>query len=139
MFQTGRTGEYLAAFLLSDHYNIESSIVTTIGDDLWCKLPDGRLVKIQVKTSNTRQKHRGTYQFQTSNQKSSDFYCFVSLKDKTFLLKPLSWLKQRQGIRFSINDFSLEKMHQSVEECLNIKPRIVPEKTKFEEHRKNCS
>lgn len=123
MIQTGRTGEYLAAFLLSDHYNIESSIVTTIGDDLWCKLPDGRLVKIQVKTASAQQKERNKYFFQTSTKKTSDFYCFVSLEKQCFLLKPLKWLRKRESVRFSPTKFSLEKMHESVKECLDIVPR----------------
>lgn len=123
MKQTGRTGEYLAAFLLSDHYNIESSIVTTTGDDLWCKLPDGRLVKIQVKTASAPQRDRNKYFFQTSTLKTSDFYCFVSLDKQFFLLKPIKWLRKREGVRFSPNQFTLEKMHESVEKSLNIKPR----------------
>tara|TARA_R100001443_G_scaffold68655_2_gene77339 strand:- start:2950 stop:3330 length:381 start_codon:yes stop_codon:yes gene_type:complete len=122
MFQTGRTGEYLAAFLLSDHYNIESSIVTTTGDDLWCKLPDGRLVKIQVKTASAPIKGRNKYFFQTSTLKTSDFYCFVSLDKQFFLMKPIKWLRKREGVRFSPSQFTLEKMHQSVKECLSIKP-----------------
>ena len=48
--QTGRAGEFLAAYILESN-GVECHRVDRRGDDLWCKLPNGRLVTVQVKAA----------------------------------------------------------------------------------------
>ncbi len=90
---TGRQGEFLASFILEQH-GIEVHHVNRNGADLWCKLPSGKIVPIEVKTAarpildNSKSVPR--YHFNTPRRGGIDawFYCFVAMDKSLLWLRP---------------------------------------------------
>jgi hypothetical protein len=90
---TGRQGEFLASFILEQH-GIEVHHVNRNGADLWCKLPSGKIVPIEVKTAarpildNSKSVPR--YHFNTPRRGGIDahFYCFVALDRQLIWVRP---------------------------------------------------
>ena len=96
--QLGRAGEYLAAYILEAN-GVECHRVDRRGDDLWCKLPNGRLVTVQVKAtkrpvvprSSGMKGERSTYyRFHTDTVCEADWYIFVALDLELIRLMPSS-------------------------------------------------
>ena len=94
---TGRQGEFLASFILEQH-GIEVHHVNRNGADLWCKLPSGKIVPIEVKTAARpvldNSKNTRRYHFNTPRRDDIDawFYCFVAMD------KGLLWLRPTEEI-----------------------------------------
>lgn len=96
--QTGRAGEFLAAYILESN-GVECHRVDRRGDDLWCKLPNGRLVTIQVKAATKalipkkgkpEAKRSSYYRFHTGTLCKADWYIFVALDLELIRLMPAS-------------------------------------------------
>ncbi len=94
--QTGRAGEFLAAYILESN-GVECHRVDRRGDDLWCKLPDGKLVTVQVKTAakalvprkgKTEAKRSSYYRYHTGTLCNADWYIFVALDLELIRLMP---------------------------------------------------
>jgi hypothetical protein len=83
--KTGRAGEYLASFLFEMSGEVEVHHVDRTDYDLICRVSDGHLVKVQVKTAScatTRTvKHKTpTYAFYNKRDvRDVDYFCFVAL------------------------------------------------------------
>ena len=94
--QTGRAGEFLAAYILESN-GVECHRVDRRGDDLWCKLPNGRLVTVQVKAAaNAKIPKLGKpnaprsayYRYHTGTLCSAEWYVFVALDVELIRLMP---------------------------------------------------
>ena len=96
--QTGRAGEFLAAYILESN-GVECHRVDRRGDDLWCKLPNGRLVTVQVKTAGkasiprkgeAKASRSSYYRYHTGTLCGADWYIFVALDLELIRLMPAS-------------------------------------------------
>jgi hypothetical protein len=94
--QTGRAGEFLAAYILESN-GVECHRVDRRGDDLWCKLPSGKLVTVQVKAAaNAKIPKLGKpnaprsayYRYHTGTLCSAEWYIFVALDVELIRLMP---------------------------------------------------
>lgn len=84
---TGRAGEFLASFILEGS-GIEVHHVSRHGADLWCKMPSGRILTVDVKSASRvrRDKQKSPrYVYHTPKTVPVDYYAFVAL-DRRFLL-----------------------------------------------------
>ena len=85
----GRSGEFLVMSRLSalGYYTVHSD---SYSDDVWVKLPDGKLYTIQVKTATehksrgARSGHKYSYTCISSN---ADFFALVALDKERILFK----------------------------------------------------
>jgi hypothetical protein len=96
--QTGRAGEFLAAYILESN-GIECHRVDRRGDDLWCKLPNGKLVTVQVKAAanakvpkvgGPKANRSAYYRYHTATICDADWYVFVALDLELIRLMPAS-------------------------------------------------
>ena len=96
--QTGRAGEFLAAYILESN-GVECHRVDRRGDDLWCKLPNGRLVTVQVKAAaNAKIPKLGKpnaprsayYRYHTATICEAEWYIFVALDIELIRMMPAS-------------------------------------------------
>jgi hypothetical protein len=96
--QTGRAGEFLAAYILESN-NIECHRVDRRGSDLWAKLPNGKLVTVQVKTAakasiprkgGPKSGRKSYYRYHTGTLCNADWYIFVALDLELMRLMPAS-------------------------------------------------
>ena len=79
----GRMGEFFVAYVFEKN-GIEAHHVDLSGADLWCKLPSGKIVTVQVKTTTglmqvSKKAKRKYYRFHTATSKDVDWFVFVSL------------------------------------------------------------
>ena len=111
--QTGRAGEFLAAYILESR-GIECHRVDRRGDDLWCKLPDGKLVTVQVKTAakatvprenDKKSGRKSYYRYHTGTLCGADWYIFVALDIEMIRLMPASEVT-RVGVNLSPHSFN---------------------------------
>ena len=111
--QTGRAGEFLAAYILESN-GVECHRVDRRGDDLWCKLPDGRLVTVQVKTAakalvpkkgRPEAKRSSYYRYHTATLCNADWYIFVALDLELIRLMPASEVNN-SGANLSPHSFN---------------------------------
>lgn len=116
----GRTGEFLAAYIL-ETYGIEVHHVSRDGADLWCKV-QGSLTTVQVKAASTpfvyaqHRKVTPMYRFLCRN-KSADWFCFIVL-DKQLLLMRRSDQILTQTVSFSPNEFNEPNQRRTIEEFM---------------------
>jgi hypothetical protein len=96
--QTGRAGEFLAAYILESN-GVECHRVDRRGDDLWCKLPNGRLVTVQVKAAanakipkvgGPKANRSAYYRYHTATICEAEWYIFVALDIELIRLMPAS-------------------------------------------------
>lgn len=96
--QTGRAGEFFAAYIL-ERSNLECHRVDRRGSDLWVKLPNGKLVTVQVKTAakasiprkgSPNAKRSSYYRYHTGTLCNADWYIFVALDLELIRLMPAS-------------------------------------------------
>lgn len=96
--EIGRRGEFLAAFKL-ETAGIEAHHVDRNGSDLWCRLPSGLIVAVQVKAASqarTRGKRNPSYFYQLNDNPSEfDWYCFIALDIERMILKPSGSLEKK--------------------------------------------
>jgi hypothetical protein len=94
--QTGRAGEFLAAYILENN-GAECHRVDRRGSDLWVKLPNGKLVTVQVKTAakalvpkkgKPEAKRSSYYRYHTGTLCNADWYIFVALDLELIRLMP---------------------------------------------------
>jgi len=96
--QTGRAGEFLAAYILESN-GVECHRVDRRGDDLWCKLPNGKLVTVQVKAAanakipkvgGPKANRSAYYRYHTATICEAEWYIFVALDIELIRLMPAS-------------------------------------------------
>lgn len=96
--QIGRAGEFLAAYILESNA-AECHRVDRRGSDLWVKLPNGKLVTVQVKTATKalvpkkgkpEAKRSSYYRYHTGTLCNADWYIFVALDLELIRLMPAS-------------------------------------------------
>jgi len=117
----GRVGEFFVAYVLERH-GVECHHVDRFGMDLWCRLPDGRLVTIEVKTcTGTRRSgpRRPAYLF-TTNSRTADWYAFVALDIERVLFVPMHEVTA-MTLRIKPHNFTAEGCVESVERFLGKK------------------
>jgi hypothetical protein len=86
---TGRQGEFLAAYILETH-GIEVHHVDRAGADLWCKV-NGKLITLQVKAASTPRTSKKTavpYYIYFTKNPDADYFCFVALDIQMILIRP---------------------------------------------------
>ena len=75
----GRAGEYLACYLLEAYAGLEASRIDGCFD-IVLHAGDGRLARVEVKSSSPRKRNSGGYRFQRPRLTTlADYYCFVAL------------------------------------------------------------
>ena len=117
----GRVGEFFVAYVLERH-GVECHHVDRFGMDLWCRLPNERLVTVEVKTSTGARRrggHRPAYFFST-NSRNADWYAFVALDIERVLFVPMNEVTA-VTLRFKPYDFIEERCVESVERFLEKK------------------
>ena len=120
---TGRIGEFFAAYVLEKH-GVECHHVDREGSDLWCKVRDS-IVTVEVKAATCARvggspdgpKRAPRYHFNTSN-KDADWYCFVAVDLELLLMRPASEV-QVKHMSMNRNRFTRQAQEQSIEEFLN--------------------
>jgi len=115
----GRTGEFLAAFVL-ETYGVEVHHVDRAGADLWCKVR-GSIVPVEVKSAS-RPRGAGEnrilrYQFTIGNQKPL-WFCFVALDRKLVLMRPGSEVLTKT-VRVHPEVFTEAEQRRTIEDFLN--------------------
>ena len=124
--ETGRRGEFLAAYIL-ESYGIECHHVNRQGADLWCLVHD-RVVTVEVKAASQpakdgrnaktgRVRHYNHYQFFTG-KKTADFFCFVALDRQVLLVKPAALIVSATT-RISVPEFNEANQRRTIEEMIN--------------------
>ena len=90
--QTGRAGEFYAAYFL-EAAGVECHRVDKNAADLWCQLPSGLIVTVQVKSAQKatlpKLDARPVYRFHTPKTITPvDWYMFIALDLQLVHLKP---------------------------------------------------
>jgi hypothetical protein len=116
----GRAGEFLVMSRLSalGYYVVHSD---SYSDDVWIKLPDGKLYTIQVKTV-TEHKKRGVrsgqkYTF-VCKSSAADFFALVALDQERIIYKTHQQFST-QTLRVHREKFTREAEHDSLLFCLD--------------------
>ena len=96
--QTGRAGEFFAAYIL-ERSGVECHRVDRRGSDLWVKLPNGRLVTVQVKAAanakipkvgGPKANRSAYYRYHTATICEAEWYIFVALDIELIRMMPAS-------------------------------------------------
>lgn len=117
----GRVGEFFVAYVLERH-GVECHHVDRFGMDLWCRLPDERLVTVEVKTCTSpriRGAHLPNYYFST-NSRNADWYALVALDIERVVFIPMHKIAAK-SLRIKPRDFTEERCVESVEHFLGKK------------------
>ena len=117
----GRVGEFFVAYVL-ERQGVECHHVDRFGMDLWCRLPDHRLVTVEVKTCTSprrRGAHLPNYYFST-NTRTADWYALVALDIEQVLFIPMHEIRATT-LRIKPYDFTAERCVESVERFLGKK------------------
>ena len=112
----GRAGEFLASTVLEAH-GIHTVHVEIPDDDLWCRAPSGKIIRVQVKaTTLTKVDRLGArstlpiYRFRTGRRKLvyDGIYIFVALDVRLCLAVSwdASYERPPQSKRFLASDFT---------------------------------
>lgn len=113
--ETGRVGEYLAAYLLEKR-GIGCSLVDRRGSDIWCHHPDGSMFRVEVKTA-TEASHKGkgiySYSYQVQ-RRDADWFAFVALDREAVIFRPRHWLKPYTTHRLHPRIFSVPQQRVSL-------------------------
>jgi hypothetical protein len=129
--QTGRAGEFLAAYILESN-NIECHRVDRRGSDLWAKLPNGKLVTVQVKTAakasiprkgGPKSGRKSYYRYHTGTLCNADWYIFVALDLELIRLMPASEVAG-SSVNLSPHSFNANAQANDIAAFLN--QPIVP-------------
>lgn len=116
---TGRQGEFLAAYILETH-GIEVHHVDRTGTDLWCKLGHG-IVTVQVKScSQPKQTNdRSNLYYTFSTQPSdADYYAFVALDRELLVIKANEGDAIKSTTRFMAHEFNATNQRRSIRAML---------------------
>lgn len=115
---TGRAGEFLAAYVLETH-NIEVHHVDRSAADLWCRAGD-TLCTVQVKSASRPRVHKQSkarYRYNTPPIKV-DWYCFVALDRQLLLMRPASEVTT-VSTQFLPAEFNEANQRRTIEDFLN--------------------
>lgn len=126
--EIGRVGENLAAFYL-ESLGIGCTIVDRRGSDIWCSLPNGHMLRIEVKTASKMTKQEFTqngvqrcyekYYFGTSKTNlTADYFCFVNLSNNIVLFVPRSEMTDGSSKWIKEDEFTEAKMKSSLRDML---------------------
>jgi len=117
----GRIGENLAAYYL-ERAGINCTIVDRKGSDIWCAMPNGKMFRIEVKTTlneryfTPKDKPYGKLScFFTVQNKTSDQYMFINLKRRLFVIKNRAELTESGMTVIKCSEFTQEKMQESLD------------------------
>lgn len=119
----GRAGEFLAAYLL-ESWGVECHHVDRAGSDLWCKLVDGRLVRVQVKTASgpfggkSTKRPAGRYRFFVSGSRELEWFCFVALDLGLMRMLRSSEVVPQGTLTLTAEEFTEEKQRADIERML---------------------
>jgi hypothetical protein len=116
----GRAGEFLVMSRLSGlgYYVVHSD---SYSDDIWIKMPDGKLYTIQVKTVTEHKKrgvasgHKYTFICKSS---AADFFALVALDQERIIYKTHQQFST-QTLRIHHQKFTREAEHDSLLFCLD--------------------
>lgn len=117
----GRVGEFYVAYVL-ERQGVECHHVDRFGMDLWCRLPNERLVTVEVKTCTTprrRGAHRQNYYFST-NSRNADWYALVALDIERVMFIPMYEITAKT-LRIQPCDFTVGRCMESTERLLEKK------------------
>ena len=126
--EIGRVGENLAAFYL-ESLGIGCTIVDRRGSDIWCSLPNGHMLRIEVKTAtkmtkqefvqNGVQRCYEKYYFGISKTNlTADYFCFVNLTNNIVLFVPRSEMTEGSSKWIKEEEFTERKMKSSLRDML---------------------
>ena len=124
--QTGRAGEFLAAYILENN-GVECHRVDRRGDDLWCKLPNGKLVTVQVKATHgarlpkagkSSAKRSTYYRYHTATLCNADWYIFVALDLELIRMMPASEVTTK-SMNLSPHSFNANAQANDIAAFLN--------------------
>lgn len=87
--QVGRIGEHLVSYYLESN-GINCHSVRTIGSDIWCELPDGRIRKCEIKSAPKIHppKRKYTFYSQKIQRHTAHFFAFAALDLGLVIFKP---------------------------------------------------
>lgn len=113
---TGRQGEFLAAYILETH-GVEVHHVDREGADLWCKIGD-TIKTIQVKSASQPTKSNshtsvGYYNYLT-RKLNADYFAFVALDRQLILVKPTKTITTK-STRFAPSEFNEVNQRKTIE------------------------
>lgn len=120
----GRIGEYLTAFYL-ESLGIDCTIVDRRGTDIYCRMPDGHMFTLEVKSSQKHQNKKRAeadsdfYAFHVSN-KAAKWYAFVDLNSRLVLFRHRGELPKSGRVNIRVQDFTVEAMQEGLERLLEI-------------------
>ena len=102
----GRAGEYLACYLLEAYAGLEASRIDG-AFDLVVHAGDGRLARVEVKTSSRRKRSSGGYKFQRPRMTVlADYYCCVAIDIGLMRIFPGSIWRDRKELFLPDRDFA---------------------------------
>ena len=109
--QAGRAGEFYAAYFL-EAAGVECHRVDKNAADLWCQLPSGLIVTVQVKSAQKamlpKRAASPIYRFHTPKGTTpADWYMFIALDLQLVLLTPTADVKN-QSTTIKPHEFTSE-------------------------------
>ena len=109
--QAGRAGEFYAAYFL-EAAGVECHRVDKNAADLWCQLPSGLIVTVQVKSARKamipKRAASPIYRFHTlKGTTPADWYMFIALDLQLVLLTPTADVKN-QSTTIKPREFTAE-------------------------------
>lgn len=117
---TGRSGEFLAAYILETH-DVEVHHVDRAGADLWCKVR-GLIVTVQVKSSSSpgfsSKRTSVPYYVYHTKGRDADWYCFVALDRQLLLMRRTAQLSTTT-LRIAPSEFNEANQRRTIEEMVN--------------------
>lgn len=118
----GRQGEFFAAYVLESQ-GVECHHVDRKGADLWCQLPSGVLLPVQVKASlgpRPAEKWRSTtrYAFSHVDPQACEWFCFVALDLKLLIVRRLTGAL-RPTVNITVKEFTPDAQASSLEAFLS--------------------
>tara|TARA_B100000212_G_scaffold69943_1_gene49037 strand:+ start:4368 stop:4760 length:393 start_codon:yes stop_codon:yes gene_type:complete len=121
----GRAGEFFAAFIL-ERFGIRTTHVDLPHDDLWCRTPNGDLVRVQVKACSKAMVHgvkarpaRYSFQFGANRNIYDGVYILVAL-DKKLCLAFRRDDKIGRTLKIKPNMFTEHAQTQTIKEAFKL-------------------
>ena len=120
----GRVGEYLTAFYL-ESFGIDCTIVDRRGTDIYCRMPDGHMFTLEVKSSQMPQNKKRAeadsdfYAFHVTS-KAAKWYAFVDLNSRLVLFKHKGELPKSGRVNTLVSGFTVEAMQADLKRLFEI-------------------
>lgn len=123
--QVGRIGEHLVSYYLESN-GINCHSVRTIGSDIWCELPDGKVRKCEIKSAPKIRPPKRKYEFysQKIQRHTAHFFAFAALDLGLVIFKPSVDVQSkrttdRYGTYIAPNEFTEAAMMHSLNYTLD--------------------